>query len=394
VTAGPPGSGPRPVVAALLAGGKGTRFWPASRAATPKQFLELLGDRSLLRGTFDRFARLLPRERILIVTSPAYAARTREALPALAPENLVLEPSARDTAPAAALAVQAAALRHEDPIVVLAPTDHLIEDEEAFGRALKEAIAAAEEGSLVTLGVVPDRPATVYGYIEVADRSSGEIRALPVLRFREKPDPETAAEFVASGRFFWNAGIFAWRASSFRSALAEADPSLAAALDALAPTGPETAAGGRPARPGGIDGEGVPRGAGIDAARAGFERGWAALPAVSIDYALMEKARNVKVVPLDAGWTDLGSWDAVTERLPADEHGNRAAQDVLYAGASRCAVHRSGSRAGRRFIALAGTEGLIVVETDDALLICTEGAGERMREIVGRLREIGREDRL
>jgi mannose-1-phosphate guanylyltransferase len=424
----PKGAGGRPVIAALLAGGKGTRFWPASRAENPKQFLRLLGDRSLLREAYERFLRILPPERILIVTGTAYAERTRQELPEMPPGNLILEPSGRDTAPAAVLAVRAAAALAGDPIVIIAPTDHHIADQPAFERALAAGIEAAGAGALVTFGIVPDRPATVYGYIEVEKKLEKPDEALAVLRFREKPDAEEAARFLATGRFFWNAGIFLWRASVFDTALAAASPALHEAARAL-----PSPAGAAPG-PGGAAKE-----CGAPSFAPGFEKAWEDLPAISIDYALMEKAAGVRVVPLRAGWSDLGGWDAVREFMTEDETGNREAPDTLFVGSTGCSVHRAGiscrapgsdpagsldapraprtpgaakspgtpnpkvtpetagsqEHAGKpRLVALVGCEGLIVVETPDALLVCREGAGEALREVVRRLRSGGREDLL
>ena len=406
----------RPVIAALLAGGKGTRFWPASRAENPKQFLRLLGDRSLLREAYERFLRVLPPERILIVTGLAYAERTRQELAEMPAANLILEPSGRDTAPAAVLAVRAAAAMADDPVVIIAPTDHHIADTAAFDRALAAGIGAAEAGALVTFGIVPDRPATVYGYIEVEKTAQRPVESLPVLRFREKPDAQEAARFLATGRFFWNAGIFVWRASVFDAALAAASPALHEAARRLPPptgatSGPEDATAKT----------------GASSFPPGFEKAWEALPAISIDYALMEKAAGVRVVPLKAGWSDLGGWDAVREFLPEDGDGNRTVPGALFVGSSGCSVHRAGRSGGAassgaskiseapgasktpgapetagtsenagkpRLIALVGCEGLIVVETPDALLVCREGTGEALREVVKRLRSGGREDLL
>ena len=372
--------GSRPVLAALLAGGKGTRFWPASRAARPKQFLKLVGGRSLLRQTWERFARLLPPERILVVASPLYAEKILAEIPELDPAALVLEPSGRDTAPAAGLAVRAAQERFEDPVLVVAPTDHFIRDEARFGEALGSAVAAAGEGALVTFGIVPDRPASVYGYIEVASPIRGAVGSQSVLRFHEKPDGTTAAQFLSTGRFYWNAGIFVWRTSAFERALGAANPSLSEALTALPAPLPAAARNA----------------GGAVAARfaPGFLEAWETLPSISIDYALMEKAEDVRVVPLEAGWNDVGGWDAARELLPADEDGNRAAESVLYLRSRDCSVHREGMEPHQRFYALVGTEGLVVVETDDAVLICREGVEETLREVVRKLRADGREDLL
>jgi len=370
------GAGRPSVWVILLAGGRGTRFWPVSRASHPKQLLRFFGDKTLLRGTWDRFAATVPKERILVVTGPAYADATRRELPELSAANLILEPSGRDTAPAIALAMREVQARDADAVCVVAPTDHFIADQKAFAAALDAGIAAAASGSLVTLGITPDRPATVYGYIETSRKTgtgTGAVAALPAARFHEKPDLDDARRYLASGRFFWNAGLFVWSAARFDASLAQAAPALAAAVGAL----PDYAA---------------PGGAGHEA----FAEAWSRVPSISIDYALMEKATGIVVVPLAAGWSDLGGWDAVRELLPADADDNRPSPDVAYLRSRACSVHRApGSSGGaRRLYALVGVEDLVVVETDDAVLICKEGSGEALRELVSRLRSEGREDLL
>lgn len=377
MTAGLPEQGGRPLFAVLLAGGKGTRFWPASRTSHPKQFLALFGTQSLLRLTFERFAGLVPVERILVVTNPSYAARTRSELPELPPGNLLLEPSGRNTAPAAALAARVARERDADPVLVIAPTDHVIKDEGAFAKALSLGMDAANDDALVTFGVVPDRAATMYGYIEVETPAPGG-GAVAVRRFREKPGPAEAAAFVESGRFYWNAGIFLWGAAVFERELSAASPDVASALSGLPPRA----------------GPGEP---GFEA----FRMSWEGVPSISIDYALLEKASRVMVVPLAAGWSDVGGWDAVHDLMTQDDAGNRPSDDVLYIGARDCSVHRMDPEAApdaahdrRRLYALVETEGVIVVETPDAVLICRRGAGETLRDVVKRLADSGRGDLL
>jgi len=360
----------RPVTAVLLAGGKGTRFWPASRSERPKQFLRPTGERTLLRATWDRFVRLVGKERILVVTGPSLVPMTRHELPELPPGNLVIEPSGRDTLPAAALGARSALERDADPVLVVAPTDHAILDEGAFGEALARALRAAGAGALVTFGVRPDRAAPEYGYIERAGDAEPDESA-PVARFHEKPSPAQAAEYLAAGRFLWNAGIFAWRARVFFERMREADAPLADAVAALPPSA-------RPDTP----------------AWASFAEAWERIPRISIDRALMEKARGVRVVPLEAGWSDLGGWEALGALGEHDADGNVTAKDALYVHARDCAVHRHGGPGRGRVYALVGTENLIVVDTDDAVLICRRGAGESIRDVVLRLQAAGREDLL
>jgi mannose-1-phosphate guanylyltransferase/mannose-6-phosphate isomerase len=366
------GAGHSSVWVILLAGGRGTRFWPVSRAAHPKQLLRLFGDKTLLRATWERFAATLPKERILVVTGPAYADATRRELPELPLENVILEPSGRDTAPAIALAMREVRGRDPGAVCIVAPTDHFIGDEKAFREALETGVTAAASGSLVTFGVKPDRPATVYGYIETK-ADPGAAVAVPVVRFHEKPGPDDARRYLATGRFLWNAGIFAWSIGRFDASLGAAAPALAAAVSAL----PACAPPGSP---------------GYEV----FAEAWKQVPSISIDYALMERTTGIQVVPLAAGWSDLGGWDAIRDLLPADTDNNRAAPDVAYVRSHGCSVHRAASAPAdaRRLYALVGVEDLVVVETDDAVLICKEGSGEALRELVSRLRSQGREDLL
>lgn len=342
-------SGPFHVV--LLAGGSGTRFWPLSRAKRPKQFLRLVGDRSLLRSTWDRARRLAPASRIWVVAPKDLAASVRRELPLLAAGRLVVEPSPKDTAPAIALACHAVARVAPDAIVGIFPTDHVIGDRRKFAAAVASARRAAEGGSLVCLGITPDRPATGFGYLLTAKRPVGTT-AVPVRRFVEKPDTARARRFVASGRYLWNGGMFVWRVSRF--------------LDEIARVAPDVARVGDPA------------------AR-GFAGRWSELRKISVDYAVMERAADVSVVPLDAGWDDVGSWDAVA-RLSA---GGTAPGGVV-------AVDSPGSVVfgGRRLVALVGLPDAVVVETPDVLLVAARSSGEAMRRVVKAVREAGREDLL
>lgn len=361
-----PGSGS--VFAALLAGGRGTRFWPASREARPKQFLKLLDERTLLRATWERFAASIPPENILVVASAAHADRIRQELPELQAANLILEPCGRDTAAAAVLAARAVSERDPEGTLVLAPTDHALADESRFRASLDLAIAEAGTGALVVFGVPPSGPSSSYGYIEVGVPIEGS-GAADVARFVEKPDKARAEAFLATGRFYWNAGIFVWKVASFFASFQAADAALFAQFEALPPYAPP----GTPAEP-------------------RFRSGWESLPAIAIDRALMEKARGVRVVLLDAGWSDVGGWEALGELLEGDADGNRTGEATLYLDARRCAVHRSSETPSRPLIALVGTEDLVVVETPDAILILKKGSGEVMRKVVDRLRETGRDD--
>jgi len=336
----------------LLAGGSGTRFWPMSRRARPKQLLPLAGARSLLRETWDRALSLAPVARIWVVAPKALSAAIRRELPRLRADRLILEPSPRDTAPAVALACATVAPEDPDATVGIFPTDHLVRDVGAFARAVAAAREEAASGSLVCLGVRPDRPATGFGYLKLRSRPArgGRARALAVARFVEKPDAARARRFVSSGRYLWNGGMFVWKASAFLAAADRVAPEVAAAARAVS---------------------------------AGRIAAWSAAPKISVDYAVMEKAERVAVVPLDAGWDDVGSWDAAA-RLK-----DGRPRDLLAIDSPGSVVFGRG-----RLVAVLGLPGIVVVDTDDALLVAARSASEDLKSLVAALRESGRDDLL
>jgi len=359
----------------LLAGGRGTRFWPASRTARPKQFLKIDGGTSLLRRTWERY-HAPPAggpARTLVVAPAEYHEAIRRELPGLPPADLIAEPSARDTAPAVGLACLEA--RRGDPraLVVVSPTDHRVAEPAAFGAALAAARTRAGAGGLGTLGVRPDRAATEFGYLKLAGPPAGRTPAA-VERFLEKPDRDAAQRLIAGGDVLWNAGIFVFRADVFFAEAARVAPALASGLDAF------------------------------DRARAsgdtaGAREAWDALPALSLDYSLMEKAGDVWTVPLDAGWDDLGGWDAAARLLPADADGNATeTPDSLFVDARRCAVFGGPGDAtagpGEPLTVLVGVEDLVVVRTADVTLVARRDRAAEVKQVLDRLRALGREDLL
>jgi mannose-1-phosphate guanylyltransferase/mannose-6-phosphate isomerase len=338
---------------ALLAGGSGTRFWPLSRRDRPKQFLSLAGGESLLARSWMRVRRLAPAERVWVVAPRKLRRAVRSALPELRADRLIVEPSPRDTGPAAGLACARVAKLDPTAVLALFPTDHVVRDERAFVRAVRGAAAAARQGALVCLGVRPDRPATGFGYLKCsADPVAG--RAIPVERFVEKPDLARARRFLRTGKYLWNAGMFVWRVDRFLEELGRAAPEIHRAVGEVA------------------------RG------RAGA---WEDATRLSVDYAVMERARNVAVVPLDAGWDDVGSWDAAVH-LRRDVRGDDLRGRLLLDSAD------SAIFGGERFVALVDAPGIVVVDTPDALLIVGRGSSEKVRTVVERLREQGHEDLL
>lgn len=341
-----------PFHAVLLAGGSGTRFWPLSRARTPKQFLALAGARPLLVETWRRLRRLAPPDRTWIVAPRALGAGIRRMLPELPARNWIVEPSARDTGPAVALACATVAARDRQAIVGIFPTDHVVQDDAAFGRAVRVAIASARTGALVCLGVRPDRPATGFGYLECSVRARATA-AIPVERFVEKPDLARARRFVRTGRHLWNAGMFVWRADRFLEELGRTAPTIRRAVDGHV---------------------------------AGRRGAWGTATRRSVDYAVMERARGVRVVALDAGWDDVGSWDAAA-RLR--EEAELASPGTVLVDSPGSVVFGEG-----RVVALVDAPGLVVVETADALLVVSRRSSEKVRRVVDALRQRGRTDLL
>jgi mannose-1-phosphate guanylyltransferase/mannose-6-phosphate isomerase len=336
----------------LLAGGSGTRFWPARRAAQPKQFLALAGGDSLLRSTWVRVSALAPRERIWVVAPGALARRIERELPELDPGNLVIEPSPRDTAPAIGLACAAVARRDPAAVVGVFPTDHVVGDVRAVVAAVRVAERAARTGKLVCLGVRPERPATGFGYL-VCDARPRRGRPCAVERFVEKPALARARRLLASGRALWNGGMFVWRAARFLEELGRAAPATLCSVAA-------TAAGRRGA--------------------------WGASEKLSVDYAVMEKAQDVAAVVLDAGWDDVGSWEAAA-RLRADDP-DASGRHLLVDSPGTVVFDASGTTA------VVGVPGVVVVRTKDALLIVRRERAEDVRLITKALASAGRKELL
>ncbi len=350
------------IKAVVLAGGSGSRLWPLSRQQLPKQFLKIEGEVSLLEATIRRLHPLVDNSDVWVVTGEAHA--IGEAYSELLGYNQILEPVGRNTAPAIALA--AALLMDqvgEDPVMVVLPADHVIKRPEAFRERLSEAVEVAESGRLVTFGIKPERPDTGFGYIEV---ESADTTAKPVKRFTEKPDVATAEDFLHQGNYFWNSGIFVWRASVIMQEVRQWIPEIDAVLTEM-----------RAAWQGGQPWPEVVR------------QGFARMPNISIDYGVLERSDKVSLIPCDIEWSDVGSWDAVYEISPHDEEGNVLTGDVI-------AIDCSGSllRGKGRLLAAVGLADVIVVETADAILLAKRGDSQRVREIVDKLKERGSREHI
>jgi mannose-1-phosphate guanylyltransferase len=340
-----------------MAGGSGERFWPMSRAQTPKHLLKLLSDRTLVEETVRRIGSVVPRENIFVLTNEVQLPGTRAALAGLVPaEQIVAEPAKRDTAPAAALATALVRARGGDgATLALLPADAFIADAAGFGRQLAAALArASDAGSILTIAIKPDHAATGFGYLEMGeprlDGPAGQVRA--VRRFVEKPEAPTAARYVASGNYAWNAGMFFWRVGTF---LAEADRQA-----------PELSAFVR----------------GFPAAHAAgyLAETFPALKKISVDYAIMEKAGNVETLLAQFDWDDVGLWTALPKHLARDADGNATRGAVVAIDAKNNIAVSNG-----RTIALCGVSDLVVVETADAILVCHRDAVQDIKKICGKL---------
>ena len=331
----------------LLAGGGGTRFWPWSTPRRPKQFLDLTGDGTLVELAWRRARRLVPASRIWAVAPRSLAGALRRALPALPAANLIVEPEPRDTAPAIGLACASVARRDPRAVVAVFPTDHVVRDLPAFARAVHAAERAARRGSLVCLGVRPDRPATGFGYLRCAS-TPRRGRATPVAAFVEKPALARARRFVASGRYLWNGGMFVWRAARL--------------LEELGRHAPETLAA-------------------VAGTAAGRRGAWDGATRRSIDYAVMEKARGVAVVPLDAGWDDVGSWPAAARLRAAP--GVEAGRHLLLDSPGSAVFDEDG------LTAILGVPDVLVVRSGRAVLVVAHDRAEEVRKVVDALRERG-----
>lgn len=354
----------------IMAGGSGTRFWPLSRTKSPKQLMSVFGGQSMLQRTVERVLPLAPK-RIMVITNALQMAETRRQLAGYTamPIDIVAEPIGRNTAPAIALA--AAIIGHHDPdsTMIVLPADHYIRNEEEFCRIVKAAVEAAATGSLITLGIEPTRPETGYGYIE-AGTAEGSSTVFPVRRFVEKPDAARALAFLAAGNFYWNSGMFIWKIAAIKAELAAQMSELSTAVGGISFLSAEW--------------ELAPLQPQIDAL-------YSSIKGDSIDYGVMERAASVKVIPASFGWSDVGSWSALPEVIDPDSDGNVAiaVKGLISIDSSSSLVYAAG-----KMTALVGVDNLIVVSTDDALLVCHQERAQDVKKVVETLQQTGREEYL
>ncbi len=347
--------------ATVLAGGVGTRLWPRSRQSAPKQFSDITGSgRTMIQATVDRLEGLIAPNDTFVITGSRYVSLCAAQLDRLPAANILVEPSGRNTAPAIALAC--AHLQRRDPaeVVAILPADHIIQDRAAFQKVLRQAERSAQMGYLTVLGIEPERPHTGYGYIKRAHKPlpvAGDLPTFVVERFLEKPDQATAERFITDGGYYWNGGIFVSRVDRLLAEYERQMPTLFACLTRIA------AALGSPAQ---------------DTVLAEV---WPTMPDISIDYGLMESADTVAVVPMQAGWNDLGSWDALEAVMVKDEAGNYPVEgDILTINSQGNIV-----AASERLVALIDVDDLIVIDSEDALLIGKKESIQQVKQIVTQL---------
>ena len=350
--------------ALILAGGGGTRLWPASRRSRPKQLLSLGASESLLAATFRRLSAIVSPERTLIVTAADQVQAIREALPGLPADNLVVEPAPRNTAPAVGLAAAHVARRAgQDALLAVVPSDAFISNEPQYAAVLRIALAQAGQ-AIVTIGIRPLRPETGYGYLQTGAKVAGSAEVRQVARFVEKPDLETARAYLASGEYLWNSGMFFFSAGRLLAEARQHLPELSALLDEIA-TSPDPIA---------LAQECYPR-----------------VPAISIDYGIMEKAHGIRVVPGDFGWSDVGSWAALSEIRPSDVDGNVISGDAIVKASKGSVVM---AEPGAPLVGVVGVEGIVVVATRDAVLVVPKHRAQEVRSVVDELSAQGRKEFL
>lgn len=345
---------------AIMAGGIGSRFWPMSRTRYPKQFLDILGiGRTLIQSTYDRFAKFIPQENIFVVTSEEYSKIVAEQLPDVLRQNILSEPSRKNTAPCIAYISYKLKKINPDGLLICAPADHLILDDTAFIKVCYEAFDfVRKHNALLTLGIKPIRPNTGYGYIQIEQQGVSD-NVYQVKTFTEKPNLDLAKTFIASGDFLWNAGIFAWQIKNIIHAFEQHLPEMAEVFEAEL---------------GNFNGTGE-----IEAVK----RIYPQCTNISIDFGIMEKARNVYLIPASFGWSDLGTWNSAYENMEKDYLGNAVTgENVMVIDATRCMIHSDNDK----LYVLQGMDDYILVDTNDVLMICKKDKEQEIKDYVAEVK--------
>lgn len=350
------------ITALIMAGGRGERFWPKSRISRPKQFLSLTSDGlTMIQKTVKRIRSIVDIDDIYISTNEMYRELAEEQLPEIPRENIMCEPVPRNTAPCIAFVAAVIAKKYGDAIMLVLPSDHLIGIEDIYVDTLRKAISKAKIGnSLVTLGITPTYAETGYGYINFG-KSSGD--AYEVEKFVEKPDLPTAEKYLSSGKYLWNSGMFIWKISSFMENVKKLMPNVYSRAMKIGEA------------------------AGTLEFDETLEREFSAMPSESVDFGIMEKAENIFTVPGSFGWDDVGNWLAIERINKTDENGNYIEGDVIISDAKNVTVC-----AGKRLVSVVGAEDMIIVDTDDTVLICSKNSTQDVKKIIAKLKAQGRND--
>jgi len=354
--------------AVIMAGGVGSRFWPLSREKTPKQFLPIISEKSMIEETVQRLTPLFPESNILTISNAAQAQTIKALFPNLLEDNILIEPQGKNTAPSLLLATASIYLNNPSAVLAVLPADHLITDPETFLRKLTAgAHLASQNSELITFGIPPTSPATGYGYIRFSRNKPKHVQNenfYSVQEFKEKPDYEQAVHFLKEGTYFWNSGMFLWQAKTFAQKLEQHSPSMYTywlkILEALKKKDLH-----------------------------GIANIFAEIPAISIDYALMEKASEVRMCEGSFGWSDVGSWSALSEIWNKDECGNTHRGIPLPLNAHNCLIYNPG-----KLTALIDVQDIIVVNTDDALLVCHKDSDQKVKELVNTLKKKNKKELL
>lgn len=350
--------------AAIIAGGSGTRLWPSSRQDKPKQFHSLYSENTLLQETVKRLEPLVKREDIYIIANQAHEKIVKEQLEWLPEGNFIGEPMGKNTAPAVGVIATIINRKDPDAVILVTPADHIIGKEKQFRRLLEVGEQVAAEGSnIVTIGIKPTCPATGYGYIQMAEthRAIEDIEVHKAISFKEKPDPKTAEEYVSSWHYVWNSGMFIWSAKTIMSLFREYAPDIYKLMIRYE---------------GSI---GKPNEAKV------FDQIYDAFPSISVDYAILEHARNIFVIPASIGWNDLGSWASLHEIMEKDEDGNAVIGNHVGVDTHNCLIHSK-----ERLVATIGLDNLVIIDTGDVVLVLPAGRSQDIKALLDELKKEGR----
>lgn len=356
------------IFAVIMAGGSGTRFWPKSRAGLPKQFLKIIGDKTMLQSTVHRVEPIISHQNIFIITNVHHAQMVKEQLPSVPSENIFLEPVGRNTAPCIGIAALMVQQRDPEGVMIVLPSDHCIKNKEGFCKELKIAAErAAEKKTLISFGIKPTYPETGYGYIQCGEKSSllSEYEIYQIERFREKPDINQAKEFIKCGNYFWNAGIFVWKASVI---LEEIEKYLPESYKKLME---------------------IKKHLETNKAQEEINNIFKTFQPESIDYGVMEKTERAEIIASQVDWNDVGSWKSLENLLPSDESGNITDKMNLLIDTSNSII-----KGNRRLIAAIGLKDMVVIDTEDVLLICPKERCQEVKTLVERLKEERKDEYL